>query len=161
MIVKRILPLLLAFVLSSCAELTQLAQQTLDTNAPLSQNEIVAGLKEALITGANNSADILGAVDGYYKDELVKIMLPPEASVIVDNIRKIPGGDDLVEDVLLHINRAAEDAAKEAAPIFVSSIKNMTIQDALGILNGDDDAATQYLHKTLLTTSCSNFISPK
>ncbi|WP_340114297.1 DUF4197 domain-containing protein [Maribellus mangrovi] len=148
MISKRILPLLLAIVLSSCAELTQLAQQTLDTNAPLSQNEIVAGLKEALITGANNSADILGAVDGYYKDELVKIMLPPEADVIVDNIRKIPGGDDLVEDVLLHINRAAEDAAKEAAPIFVGSIKSMTIQDAVGILNGDDDAATQYLHKT-------------
>ncbi len=148
MIVKRVLPLLLAFFLSSCAELTQLAQQTLDTNAPLSQNEIIAGLKEALITGANNSADILGAIDGYYKDELVKIMLPPEADIIVDNIKKIPGGEDLVEDVLLHINRAAEDAAKEAAPIFVNSIKSMTFSDALGILNGDENAATEYLHNT-------------
>jgi hypothetical protein len=148
MIVKRVLPFLLTLFLSSCAELNQLAQQTLNENAPLTQNEIVAGLKEALITGANNSADMLGAVNGYYKDELVKITLPPEADVIVNNIRKIPGGEDLIEDVLLHINRAAEDAAKEAAPIFANSIKSMTISDALGILNGNDHAATEYLHKT-------------
>ena len=147
MIKRKLLPLLL-ILLSGCAELSQLAHQTLDSNAPLTQNEIVAGLKEALITGANNSAAILGATDGYYKDELVKIMLPPEAGVIVDNVRKIPGGERYVEDALLHINRAAEDAAKEAAPIFVSSIKSMTISDALGILKGDDNAATQYLRKT-------------
>lgn len=147
MIKRKLLPLLL-ILLSGCAELSQLAHQTLDSNAPLTQNEIVAGLKEALITGANNSAAILGATDGYYKDELVKIMLPPEAGVIVDNVRKIPGGERYVEDALLHINRAAEDAAKEAAPIFVSSIKSMAISDALGILKGDDNAATQYLRKT-------------
>jgi len=139
---------LLVILLTGCAELTQLAQQTLDSNAPLTQTEIVGGLKEALITGANNSAGILGKTDGYYKDELVKIMLPPEADVIVNNLSKIPGGDKLVEDVLLSINRAAEDAAKEAAPIFVNSIKSMTISDALGILKGENDAATQYLHKT-------------
>lgn len=139
---------LLVILLSGCAQLTQLAQQTLDQNAPLTQNEIVAGLKEALITGAKHSADILGKTDGYYKDELVKIMLPPEANVIVDNLNKIPGGEKLVEDVLLRINRAAEDAAKEAAPIFVNSIKSMTIADAVDILKGPDDAATQYLHKT-------------
>ncbi|MCK3683152.1 DUF4197 domain-containing protein [Maribellus sp. YY47] len=147
MIRKKLLPLLL-ILLTSCAELTQLAQQTLDANAPLTQNEIVAGLKEALVTGTNKSAQLLGKTDGYYKDELVKIMLPPEANVIVDNLNKIPGGDKLVEDVLLTINRAAEDAAKEAAPIFVNSIKSMTISDAVGILKGQDNAATQYLHKT-------------
>ncbi|MFV0594007.1 MAG: DUF4197 domain-containing protein [Draconibacterium sp.] len=144
---KKLLPLLI-ILLTGCAELTQLAQQTLDSGAPLSQNEIVAGLKEALVTGTNNSASVLGAVDGYYKDELVKIVLPPEADIIVDNLSKIPGGDKLVEDVLLNINRAAEDAAKEAAPIFVNSIKSMTFSDAMGILKGGDNAATQYMHKT-------------
>jgi hypothetical protein len=140
--------ILLAVLLAACAELSGLAQQTLTANAPLTRNEIVAGLKEALVTGTNNSAAVLGKVDGYYKDELVKILLPPEADVIVKNLGKIPGGDQLVEDVLLRINRAAEDAAQEVAPIFVNSIKNMTFTDAAGILKGDDHAATRYLHKT-------------
>ncbi|WP_319589491.1 DUF4197 domain-containing protein [uncultured Draconibacterium sp.] len=144
----RSLTLALAVFLAGCAEVMQIAQQTLEGNTPLTQSEIVAGLKEALITGTNNSVSILGAQDGYYKDELVKILLPPEADIIVDNIGKVPGGQKLLDDVLLHINRAAEDAAKEAAPIFVNSIKSMTINDAVGILKGDDNAATSYLHKT-------------
>nr|WP_319269327.1 DUF4197 domain-containing protein [uncultured Draconibacterium sp.] len=144
----RSLTLALAVFLAGCAEVMQIAQQTLEGNTPLTQSEIVAGLKEALITGTNNSVSILGAQDGYYKDELVKILLPPEADIIVDNIGKVPGGQKLLDDVLLHINRAAEDAAKEAAPIFVNSIRSMTINDAVGILKGDDNAATSYLHKT-------------
>ncbi|WP_321346393.1 DUF4197 domain-containing protein [uncultured Draconibacterium sp.] len=144
----RLLPLALSVFLAGCAEVMQIAQQTLEGNTPLTQSEIVAGLKEALITGTNNSVSILGAQDGYYKDELVKILLPPEADIIVDNIGKVPGGQKLLDDVLLHINRAAEDAAKEAAPIFVNSIKSMTINDAVVILKGDDNAATSYLHKT-------------
>jgi hypothetical protein len=144
--IKKSLLLLAIIVLTSCAELDQLARETLDSNAPLTQNEIVAGLKEALIVGATNSSAILGTTNGYYNDEMVKIMLPPEADIIVDNVRRIPGGDKLVEDVLLHINRAAEDAAKEAAPIFVHSIKSMTISDAVEILNGKENAATQYLN---------------
>ena len=79
---------------------------------------------------------------------LVKILLPEEASVIIDNLSKIPGGDKLVEDVILSINRAAEDAAKEVAPIFINSIKQMTINDAFGILKGADNAATRYLINT-------------
>ncbi|WP_320110209.1 DUF4197 domain-containing protein [Draconibacterium orientale] len=146
--IVRSLTLALAILLSGCAEVMQIAQQTLAGDAPLTQNEIVAGLKEALITGTNNSVDILGAQDGYYKDELVKILLPPEADIIMDNIGKVPGGQKLLDDVLLHINRAAEDAAKEAAPIFVNSIKSMTFNDAVGILKGNDNAATAYLHKT-------------
>lgn len=145
---RKLTFIVLVISLSGCAELTQLAQQTLDTNAPLTQNEIVGGLKEALITGAEKSADLLGKTDGYYQDELVKILLPPEADVIVQNLNKIPGGDKMLEDVLLRINRAAEDAAKEAAPVFVNSIKSMTITDAMGILKGKDDAATQYLRST-------------
>ncbi|HSM48625.1 MAG TPA: DUF4197 domain-containing protein [Draconibacterium sp.] len=145
---KEVKIILLLFLVTGCAQLTQIAEQTLNTGKPLSQNEIIAGLKEALIVGTNNSANILGKTDGYYKDELVKILLPPEADVIVKNISRIPGGNQLVEDVLLSINRAAEDAVSEAKPIFVNSIKNMTISDAIGILKGDDNAATHYLRNT-------------
>jgi hypothetical protein len=126
----------------------QLSQQTASGSKSLTTTEIIAGLKEALIVGTNNSSNILGATDGYYKDELVKILLPPEADVIVKNINKIPGGNELIEDVLLKINRAAEDAVSEAKPIFVNSIKSMTIADGYAILKGEDDAATQYLRKT-------------
>lgn len=139
---------LLIFLITGCAHLAQIAGQTLSAGKPLSQNETIAGLKEALIVGTNNSANILGKTDGYYKDELVKILLPPEADAIVRNISKIPGGKQLVDDVLLSINRAAEDAVSEAKPIFVNSIKSMSISDAIGILKGEDNAATQYLRNT-------------
>lgn len=147
---KRTGILLPLFILlfSGCAEIMQMAQQTLNENVPLTQSEVAGGLKEALIVGTTNSANILGATDGYYKDEAVKILLPPEADIIVKNIGKIPGGTQMLEDVLLKINRAAEDAVSEAKPIFVNSIKSMTVADAFGILKGEDNAATQYLHKT-------------
>jgi len=144
----RILLLLAALFLGSCAELMQVAQQTLDEGRPLTQTEIIAGLKEALVVGTQKSVDVLGKTDGYYKDELVKILLPPEAAIIVDNIGRIPGGEQLLEDVLLRVNRAAEDAVSEAKPIFVNSITSMTINDAVGILRGEDNAATRYLHRT-------------
>ena len=144
----RLLFLFFILVVSGCAELSQLASQTLSDNKSLSQGEIVSGLKEALVVGTGKSVDILGATDGYYKDELVKILLPPEADVIVKNIGRIPGGDKLIEDAILSINRAAEDAVSEAKPIFVNSIKSMTISDAVGILRGEDNAATQYLRNT-------------
>ncbi len=142
------LSLLLILIIAGCAELNQLANQTLNENKPLTQGEIVSGLKEALVVGTGKSVDILGVTDGYYKDELVKILLPPEADVIVKNISRIPGGEKLVEDAILSINRAAEDAVSEAKPIFVNSIKSMTISDAVGILKGNDNAATQYLKNT-------------
>ena len=145
---RSFLILLLALIFSSCAELMQVAQQTLNTNQPLTQTEIISGLKEALIVGTDSSASKLGALNGYFGDELVKIVLPPEADPIVDNLNKIPGGDKLVNDVILRINRAAENAASEAKPIFVNSIKSMTIADAVGILKGEDNAATEYLRKT-------------
>lgn len=150
MILKKpkFLTLLLLSLLTSCAGLMQIAQQSNTGNTPLTSNEIISGLKEALIVGTNNSSNILGATDGYYKDELVKILLPPEADVIVKNINKIPGGNQLIEDVLLKINRAAEDAVSEAKPIFINSIQSMTISDGIGILKGENNAATQYLHKT-------------
>ena len=148
MIKRQLLLLSLSvFLLSGCAELSSL-MQSVPTDVPLSESEVADGLKEALITGSINASSLLSAVDGYYGDELVKILLPEEASVIIDNLAKIPGGDKLVEDVILSINRAAEDAAKEVAPIFINSIKQMTINDAFGILKGADNAATQYLIST-------------
>lgn len=149
--ITRLLTLLLLFIFTGCAELMQLAQTTTSGNQSLTQNEIIAGLKNALIVGTNNSSNILGVTDGYYKDELVKIFLPPEADIIVQNISKIPGGNQLIEDILLKINRAAEDAVKDAKPIFVNSIKNMSITDAVGILGGEENAATEYLRNTTYT----------
>ncbi|MFW5773684.1 MAG: DUF4197 domain-containing protein [Tangfeifania sp.] len=147
---KKIKPILAALliVLSSCAELQQIVNESIESDGPLTRSEIVAGLKEALIVGTNKSVDILGETNGYYGDAAVKILLPPEADIIVDNIGKVPGGEQLLEDVLLQINRAAEDAVSEAGPVFVNSIKSMTIEDAIGILRGSEHAATQYLQRT-------------
>ena len=139
---------LFVFISVSCAELQQIVDETLSSDQPLTRSEIIAGLKEALVVGTNKSVQELGVVDGYYGDELVKIYLPPEANEIIDNINKIPGGEELIEDVLLRINRAAEDAVSEAKPIFVNAITSMTIPDAVEILRGEDDAATRYLYNT-------------
>lgn len=133
-------------LLTACAELLNVIQTT--GPVPLTENEVISGLKEALITGSKNSSQILSAENGYFGDAAVKILLPDEAKVIVDNISKIPGGNKLVDDVILRINRAAEDAAKEAAPVFINSIKQMTVQDAFNILRGADNAATSYLRST-------------
>ena len=141
------IPALSVLLLSGCAELNTL-MQSIPVDVPLTEADVAKGLKEALIVGSKNSSSILSAVDGYYGDELVKILLPEEASVIIDNLARIPGGDKLVQDVVLRINLAAEDAAKEVAPIFVNSITQMTISDAFSILKGADNAATQYLSNT-------------
>jgi hypothetical protein len=130
-------------ILTGCAEVMNLVQSA--SPVPVTEEEVVSGLKEALITGAGNSAQRLAAENGYYGDEAIKILLPPEANTIINNVSKLPGGDKMVQDVILRINRAAEDAAKEAAPVFTSCIKQMTIKDAFNILNGPDNAATTYL----------------
>ncbi|WP_075602521.1 DUF4197 domain-containing protein [Saccharicrinis aurantiacus] len=134
---------LLSLLISSCAELQKVAQ-SLPVDAPLSEADVSAGLKEALKVGTDSAVNILGATDGYFKDDLVKILLPPEANIIIDNASKVPGGQKLIDDVILNINRAAEDAAKEATPIFMDAIKEMTITDAMTILNGEQNAATEY-----------------
>ena len=115
------------------------------TSAQLSNTDIVGGLKEALTLGAQKSASKLSAIDGFFKDAALKILLPPEAQKITEVVSKIPGGNKLIDDAILSMNRAAEDAAKSAAPIFVDAIKNMSINDAIGILKGTDTAATHYL----------------
>ena len=113
----------------------------------LSNEEIGAGLKEALTKGASTSSDLAAQVDGYFKNVEIKIPFPPEIKNVETRLRQIGLGTE-VDKFVLALNRAAEDAAKEAKPVFVLAIKQMTIQDALGILNGQPDAATQYLQRT-------------
>jgi hypothetical protein len=110
----------------------------------LSNDEIVQGLKEALNVGAKNASSQLSSVDGFFKDAAIKILMPPEALKAEKKLRSI-GMGKLVDDAILSMNRAAEDASKSAAPIFINAVKQMSIQDALGILRGGDFAATDYL----------------
>jgi len=113
----------------------------------LSTDEIIAGLKEALSQGATNSSGKLSAADGFFKDAAVKILLPEEVQKIEKKMRALGMGKKF-DNAVLSMNRAAEDASKSAAPIFLSAIKGMNISDALNILRGTDTAATGYLRKT-------------
>lgn len=113
----------------------------------LSTDEIVSGLKEALSLGAQKSGDKLSAADGFFKDAAVKILLPKQVQDIEKKMRML-GMGKLIDNAELSMNRAAEDASKSAAPIFLSAIKQMTVTDALNILRGSDTAATSYLRKT-------------
>jgi hypothetical protein len=124
--------------------------------APLSTDEIVKGLKEALSVGTNNSTGKLSAADGFFKDLAVKVLMPPEAQKVEQTLRSA-GAGKLVDDAILSMNRAAEDASKSAAPIFIDAIKNMSVNDALGILKGTDTAATAYLRKTTIAQLTAAF----
>jgi hypothetical protein len=106
--------------------------------------EIAQGLKQALEFGISEGASLLSQRDGYFKSEY-KIVLPPEARKVTDRLKFIPGFSDVENVILEKLNRAAEDAAASAKPIFVNAIKQMTFEDALSILMGADNAATQYL----------------
>ena len=113
----------------------------------LSEGDIVSGLKEALNIGISNGSAEASKVDGFFKNDLIKIVVPPEAQKVATTLRKMGMGAQ-VDKFTLSLNRAAEDAAKKSKPIFVKAITSMTIPDALSILKGQDDAATQYLKKT-------------
>jgi hypothetical protein len=117
------------------------------SGSSLSTDEIVSGLKEALSLGAQKSSDKLSVVDGFFKDAAVKILLPEQAQKVEKTLRNM-GMGQMVDDAILSVNRAAEDAAKSATPIFVDAVKKMSIQDAVGILKGTDTAATHYLKRT-------------
>ncbi|HMH33922.1 MAG TPA: DUF4197 domain-containing protein, partial [Puia sp.] len=118
-----------------------------NSGSSLSTDEIVSGLKEALSLGAQKSADKLSVADGFFKDAAVKILLPEQAQKVEKTLRNM-GMGKMVDDAILSVNRAAEDASKSATPIFVNAVKKMSIQDAVGILRGTDTAATSYLKKT-------------
>ncbi len=143
---KILLVLLVTGTFSSCAELQQVANQ-LPGVLEQGNVDISGGLKEALNNGINKQVVKLTAVDGFYKNELVKILLPEELQQVDKSLRKI-GLSKLADDGLKAINRTAEDAVKEATPIFVNAIKEMTFTDAKNILLGNESAATTYLKGT-------------
>lgn len=116
-------------------------------SSSLTTEEVGEGLKEALTKGVSKGSDLVSQVDGYYQNAEIKIPFPPEVKQVEEKLRQIGMGAE-VDKFVLALNRGAEDAAKEAKPIFVSAIKQMTIQDAWAILKGEDNAATQYLDRT-------------
>lgn len=155
----------------------------MDEDKGLSTEEIIEGLKTALKLGADSSTTKLSALDGYYLDEAVKILLPPEADIIYDNLSKlnsIPGGsivtatiEDQLEKLVLSINRSAEDAADDALPYFGDAITRLSISDGWDILNGvvpgddslksadfDSLAATHYLERETKTGLIGVFSEP-
>lgn len=140
---KSILVLITIFTLSSCAEL-QGVVDSLPQGGVLSNADISAGLRQALDFGIDKQVTKLTQTDGFFKNELVKIMLPAELQKVDKGLRDI-GLGSLADEGLKVLNRAAEDAVKEATPIFVNAVKEITFADAKNILLGQDDAATQYL----------------
>jgi len=137
-----LLAFLLAFSFSSCDVLQEMQKSVLSEP---SSADIANGLKEALSIGISKGSDLLSQENGYYASAY-KILLPEEARKVTDKLKVIPGFSNVEEEILKRLNRAAEDAAKSAKPIFVNAIKGMTFNDALNILMGEPDAATQYLH---------------
>jgi len=143
---------LLAFLLTANGAMAQInlnkiKQNVLSGTTALSSDEVGAALKEALINGASKGSDLASQVDGYFQNDAIKILFPPEMQNVETRLRQLGMGAE-VDKFVLSLNRAAEDAAKEAKPIFVSAIQQMTIQDAFSILKGEQDAATQYLQRT-------------
>jgi hypothetical protein len=110
----------------------------------LSNDDIVNGLKEALKVGSNNAGSSASKVDGFLKDSLIKIPFPPDAEKVRKSAISL-GQQKQVDDFIVSLNRAAEQAAIKAAPIFADAITSMSISDGLSILKGNNDAATQYM----------------
>ena len=121
--------------------------QTISGEQPLTTDQVGEGLKEALIKGISNGSDMASQLDGYFKNPEIKIPFPPEVKKVEDKLRQLGLGNK-VDEFVMTLNRGAEDAAKEAKPIFISAIRQMTIEDAWGILKGDQNAATNYLKRT-------------
>lgn len=149
---RRLLSLLLlALPLAGCSQidlkkLEKSVNETVQGSKPLSESEVVAGLKEALQVGSRNAAGSAAKTDGYFGNNLIKIPFPPEAKSMETKLRSL-GMNKQVDDFILTVNRAAEEAAKEAAPVFLDAITGMTVTDGFNILRGADTAATGYLRQ--------------
>jgi hypothetical protein len=146
--------ILLSFILGACTS-AQINQTLGEVNKALgtpasttpTTEEVGGGLKEALINGISKGSDLVSITDGYFKNPEIKIPFPPDVKKVEDKLRQLGFGKK-VDDFVMTLNRGAEEAAKEAKPIFISAIKQMTIQDAWALLKGEPDAATQYLKRT-------------
>ena len=142
-IMRRIFTyLLLVISLSSCEVLNQLPAGTSGI-AGITETEAAEGIKEALGQGLAKAVLQLNTTDGFFKDAFYKILLPPDAQKIENTLRSIGLGSQ-VDKAILQINRGAEDAAGYAKPIFVDAIKNMTLQDAIGLVKNGDTSATHF-----------------
>jgi len=147
--------LLLSFILvglgssvNSNAQLLKGIKNALSSKSTgLTEQDAASGIKEALIKGTSESVQVVSMLDGYFGNPEIKIPLPPDAKLMAKKLRSM-GMSKQVDQAIVSLNRAAEDAAKEAKPIFVAAITSMTITDALNIVKGKDDAATQYLRKS-------------
>ncbi len=148
---KKFLILLILFPVISNAQFKNILKKSSETaTGILNKNgkvDIAAGLKEALNKGITEQVSKLTQVDGFYKNELVKIVMPEELSKVDKTLRKL-GMGSLADDGIKALNRAAEDAVKEATPVFVNAIKNIKIADAKTILMGNKNAATTYLQQS-------------
>jgi len=141
---RKILLILVIFQFTACAELQQVVNTFPQGNIGLSNADIAAGLRQALDNGIDKQVSKLTKTDGFYRNELVKILLPQELQKVDKTLRDI-GLGNLADEGLRVLNRAAEDAVKEATPIFVNAVREITFTDAKNILVGADNAATQYL----------------
>lgn len=152
---NKILAIFTVVLLFSCGELQQVVNQ-FPQSGGISNLEIAQGLREALNIGIDKQVSKLTLTDGFYKNELVKILLPEELQKVDKTLRDI-GLGNLADEGLKVLNRAAEDAVKEATPIFVEAVKGITFNDAKNILMGEDDAATKYLTNTTQTALYTKF----
>ncbi|MFV5696154.1 DUF4197 domain-containing protein [Flavobacterium sp. LB3P122] len=152
---KKLLILMVAVSLSSCAEMQQVLNQLPQTQG-IGGVDIAGGLKEALNNGISKQVIKLTAVDGFFRNEAVKILLPEELRKVDSGLRKI-GLSSLADEGLRVLNRAAEDAVKEATPIFVDAVRNMTFMDAKSILMGNESSATTYLQNSTATALYGKF----
>lgn len=153
---KKIVLSLLAFSLFSCAEMQQVLDQLPTETGTLTQAQIGSGLKEALNNGISKQVTKLTATDGFFKNEAVKILLPDELQKVDKTLRDI-GLSSLADEGLKVLNRAAEDAVKEATPIFVDAVKGISFNDAKNILMGDDRSATTYLQNSTTNALYAKF----
>jgi len=128
-----------------------------NTGSSLSSDEIGKGLKEALNVGVGDATDFLSTENGYLNSQY-KILLPEEAQKVIKKVKRVPGFENADEKMTKLLNAAAEKAASKAKPIFINSIKQMTINDAIDILMGEKNAATQYLNKTTRKQLFTEFI---
>jgi hypothetical protein len=152
---RKFLAFVVIFNVTACAELQQVVNQ-LPQAGGLSQDEIASGLRQALNFGIDKQVTKLTQEDGFFKNNLVKILWPQDIQKVDKTLRDI-GLGSLADEGLKVLNRAAEDAVKEATPIFVNAVKEITFADAKNILLGSDDAATQYLTGKTQTELYSKF----
>lgn len=156
---KKIFAILSIVLLLSSCDVLMGTLGTLDsggTVAQLTQGEVAQGLKEALTVGIGNAVNVVAVTNGYYNNREIKIPFPEEA-IKVKEFCINAGLKNQVTQFEEKLNRAAEDAAKSSKEVFVAAIKQMTISDAITILKGGDDAATNYLKKTTSTTLYNKF----